>query len=472
MAVYSPIQVGDKQPNPFLGLDRYAPVVGDIGGIPSDWSFGNSSNYVSPFTSWSQQIVNANNYLGPYARRVSDGKSGRIIVSTISPSLGEIGFVEQCWYGFDDTPYNTVDGTANGIRYQSKTDWWKSTTKTIVCLKDLMVEGHPSVAIEVAISSNNIGWISGGNAKSAVDRLSSGSNYGSCGTNEITGLPEGIFGDDAGVADDGVPSGADGLGDGPLGDITDALENMWNNVSNASGAGIVADAFQNAVTLYLTAFYYPHYKIGYGNSSFETGKGFGNNSPIIWRPSEMSQKRWLKNLSFNANNCDLNLPSSTPFMSNGYIDPSWFLTIYNRAFPDLKLSIVGDEISMKESYGFTPSPNTQPLGDVLEYLIGKSASDSIRVFLDFSPLNLLMGSNLPFINSIDLNNLGAAIKVKQGLVPNTLVGGNLDAFKPTTLDIRFSLKNIPQEECANYLQLCNIDLCNLGPQDTKISICG
>jgi hypothetical protein len=151
MAVYSTIQVGDKQPNPFLGFDFYAPTNGNIGANPNSWSFGDSSNYVSPFVSWSQQIVNATNDLGPYARK-QNGISGRLIISTMSPTLGELGFVQQCWYGFDDTPYNTDNGTATGNRFSSKAEWWdKEVIKTKVCVNDLMTEGHPSILVDVAV---------------------------------------------------------------------------------------------------------------------------------------------------------------------------------------------------------------------------------------------------------------------------------------------------------------------------------
>lgn len=151
MAVYSTIQVGDKQPGPFLGLNFYPPTNGNIGVDPNGWNYGDSSNYVSPFTSFSQDQVNKTNKLGPYARK-QNGVSGRIIISTKPPTAAEIGFVQQCWYGFDDTPYNTDNGTATGNRFSSKAEWWdKEVIKTQVCVNDLMTEGHPPILVDVAI---------------------------------------------------------------------------------------------------------------------------------------------------------------------------------------------------------------------------------------------------------------------------------------------------------------------------------
>jgi hypothetical protein len=479
MAVYTPIEVGDKQPNQWLLFDRYAPVGGEIGAIPNNWSFGSSSNYVAPFTSWSQQIVNATYDLGPYARRVSDGASGRIIISTKSPSLGEIGFVQQCWYGFDDTPYNTDDGSATGNRYLSKTEWWEACVKTTVCLKDLTIEGHPSTAIEVAIKAPEIEfqsgttppsylWSGSSATQSAIQQFASPVNYGSCGVGALDGLPEGIFGDDAGVADDGNPSGAE---DGPFAPFTNAFNDMLNAATgNMGGLGIAVDAIQNAVNLYTKAFYLPHKGVSLGVVDYNTGAGFDPDNPIIWRPSEMSQKRWLRYLDFDSENCNPNLPSGNQTMPDGNVDPSWFLTIFNRAYPNQRLTRIGDEFSMKETYGFTPSPGTDPIETILKPLIGESASNSIRTFLDFSPLNVLFPLNIPLLNAGELETIAAQSKIRLG-IPLNLIGGNFDIFKPTTLDIRFSLKNISPDICSQYATLCGEDICNLGPDDDKIVIC-
>jgi hypothetical protein len=485
MSVYTPIEVGAKQPNNWLLFDRYAPVGGEIGAIPGNWSFGNSSNYVSPFTSWSQQIVNATYDLGPYARRVSDGASGRIIISTKSPSLGEIGFVQQCWYGFDDTPYNTDDGSATGNRYLSKTEWWEACVKTTVCLKDLTIEGHPSTSIEVAIKAPEIEfqsgttppsylWSAGSNIDSTISQFASPVNYGSCGVGAIEGLPEGIFGDDAGIADDGTPSGSDGSDDGPFEDFNNAVKNIFNNVSNLAGLSTLNDALQNASSLYRKAFWDPHYRISQGKSTFETEPGFKENTEIIWRPTNKTQKRWLQQLQFETeNDCGkFTLPTGNHNMVGTSIpDPSWFLTVFNRSNPDQYITRVGDELVFTETYGFTPSPNTQGIGDILSSLgVSQSASDSIRTWLDFSPFNVL-GVLMPnIVNPGVVQSMAAAIKNRSGIPLNT-VGGDYDVLRPATLSIRLSLKNIPPNTCDQYKVLCGEDICNLGSDDDKIIIC-
>jgi len=63
MAVLGPLEMG-LGPNPFLS-PNYAPVAGRAG--PSDWSYGGGGNYIRPFTSFSQRLVEASNALGPFA---------------------------------------------------------------------------------------------------------------------------------------------------------------------------------------------------------------------------------------------------------------------------------------------------------------------------------------------------------------------------------------------------------------------
>jgi hypothetical protein len=474
MAVYSTIQVGDKQPSPFLGFNFYAPTNGNIGANPNSWSFGDSSNYVSPFTSWSQQIVNATYDLGPYARRVGDGKSGRIIISTISPKLGEIGFVEQCWYGFDDTPYNTIDGTAGGVRYQSKTDWWNSSVKITVCLPDLMLEGHPNTAVEVAVSSNSSGgWNPSTEFTNYVSSNSSLVSYGICGVGAVSGIGTTSLIEDAGIIDGGSgnPSGGDGLPGGTGGPSDRMQQGMSGFWSQATGPVVkIADAVQNAASLYMRAFYFPHLDVASGISNFENRQGFSTSNPIIWRPSNSAQKRWLSQLDpFVQGSCNAPFLPDWNDGTSYNNDPAWFLTIYNRAYPDLKLTRIGNEFSMRERYGFTPSPNTDALGDILTPIIGKNASDSIRTFLDFSPLNIAMGVIPRFLNAQELDIIGRLIKNRYG-EPENPIGGNFDVFRPTELDIRFSIDNLPDNICELYKLRCGEDICNKGNDET-ISIC-
>ena len=54
---------------------------------------------------------------------------GRIVVIP-SGEGGATWFFLQDWYNFDDSPYNTDDGTAGGVPFQSKAEWWESTIKS------------------------------------------------------------------------------------------------------------------------------------------------------------------------------------------------------------------------------------------------------------------------------------------------------------------------------------------------------
>lgn len=192
MAVYSEIEVGLKHPFDFLGIfQKYPPVYNDAGLNTGSWSFGASGNYPRPFTSYHQNLVNATYTLGPYCRQLG-GVAGRLVVSTQSPSIGQLGFVRQCWYGFEDGPYNT-DSENN--QYLSKAEWWNSETKKYVFpVRDLMTEGHPQINVEVAYaaiaadSDNN--WQLSEKAGLLLNQILgvfSPPNYGSCGDGSTSG---------------------------------------------------------------------------------------------------------------------------------------------------------------------------------------------------------------------------------------------------------------------------------------------
>ena len=111
-AITTPYNVGSG-PMMFLSPD-YLPVLGSCGRNPSGWTYGGGGNYPKPFTSYSQRIVEASNSLGPFARRVGGGASGRVITSIYDPSIGQLAFREQPWYGFND----------GNTGYVSKAGWW------------------------------------------------------------------------------------------------------------------------------------------------------------------------------------------------------------------------------------------------------------------------------------------------------------------------------------------------------------
>ena len=140
-AITTPYNVGTG-PMMFLSPD-YLPVLGNCGRNPTAWSYGGGGNYPRPFTSYTQRIVEASNSLGPFARRVGGGASGRVILSIFDPSSGQLAFREQPWYGFND----------GNTGYVSKAEWWDKSIKVYVQLRDVHVEGHPWDVFEVAFNS-------------------------------------------------------------------------------------------------------------------------------------------------------------------------------------------------------------------------------------------------------------------------------------------------------------------------------
>ena len=136
MTVLNPIEVGTGY-QPFLG--HYAPVSGAA--YLTDWSFGGGGNYIRPWTSFSQRLVEATWSLGPFGMRLGGNISGRILISTEYPSLGELAYCDQPWYGFDDGPSG----------YPSKAEWFGTVVKTVIQARDLNTEGHPMIHVEVAV---------------------------------------------------------------------------------------------------------------------------------------------------------------------------------------------------------------------------------------------------------------------------------------------------------------------------------
>ena len=137
MAVLGPLQVGGA-PNPFF-VPNYSPVGGEAG--PADWTYGGGGNYIRPYTTYLQKIVEATNALGPFAMRLGGNITGRLLISTQSESLGQLGYCDQDWW-------NQNDGNTG---YLSKAEWWNTVVKTVVTARDLNTVGHPWIHVEVAI---------------------------------------------------------------------------------------------------------------------------------------------------------------------------------------------------------------------------------------------------------------------------------------------------------------------------------
>jgi hypothetical protein len=142
------VEVGQAQPSPILGFPSYAPVVMEISNNPGTWLFGGGGDYPSPFTSFSQQLVNANNFLGPYA--MFGGMPGRMIIIPRGVYAGELGFVCQNWYDFNDGIHAK---DADGNLYPSKGSWWETCLKSRISVRFLPLSSRPLVNVMVATKS-------------------------------------------------------------------------------------------------------------------------------------------------------------------------------------------------------------------------------------------------------------------------------------------------------------------------------
>ena len=137
MAVLGPLNVGGGPS--FILTPDHAPVAGRAG--PADWSFGGGGNYIRPFTSYSQRLVEATNSLGPFAMRLGGNITGRLRISTESESLGQLAYQDQDWWNQDD----------GNTGFESKAEWWNMVVKTVITARDMNSEGHPVIHVEVAI---------------------------------------------------------------------------------------------------------------------------------------------------------------------------------------------------------------------------------------------------------------------------------------------------------------------------------
>lgn len=247
MAVLGPLEMGIG-PNPFFGPD-YAPVAGRAG--PSDWTYGGGGNYIRPFTSFSQRLVEASNALGPFAMRLGGNITGRILISTQSESLGQLAYRDQPWW--------TQNDGATG--YPSKAEWWNSVVKTVIQVRDMNSVGHPLIHVEVAIFDPTdpaqrynppapwdhifslgsimfgavppvLGWIIG-----SLAPLPGQPGFGGGGPSGATPDPGG----GSPLPDDGWPGGDPD----PLGFLTAAATAMGNLIGNY--ADDLATAYQNTI---------------------------------------------------------------------------------------------------------------------------------------------------------------------------------------------------------------------------------
>ena len=132
----------------------WAPCNGDIGTTMGNWSYGGGCAYPAPYRSFQQNLINGNNYLGPYCRRL-DGVAGRLKMS-LQAAFGEIGFAQQCWY---DYPRGANDKVNNVLADTNKV-WWdtKVSRKYWVRVYNLNDDNAPLIWVQVAISAGTTAY--------------------------------------------------------------------------------------------------------------------------------------------------------------------------------------------------------------------------------------------------------------------------------------------------------------------------
>ena len=132
----------------------WAPCNGDIGTVTSNWLYGGGCAYPAPYRSFQQNLINGNNYLGPYCRRL-DGVAGRLKIS-LSAQIGEVGFVQQCWYDYPRGANDKVDG----VLADTNKVWWdtKVSRKYWVQVYNLNDDNAPLIWVQVAISAGTTAY--------------------------------------------------------------------------------------------------------------------------------------------------------------------------------------------------------------------------------------------------------------------------------------------------------------------------
>ena len=132
----------------------WAPCNGDIGTVSSNWLYGGGCAYPAPYRSFQQNLINGNNYLGPYCRRL-DGVAGRLKIS-LSAQIGEVGFVQQCWYDYPRGVNDKVDG----VLADTNQVWWdtKVSRKYWVQVYNLNDDNAPLIWVQVAISAGTTSY--------------------------------------------------------------------------------------------------------------------------------------------------------------------------------------------------------------------------------------------------------------------------------------------------------------------------
>ena len=132
----------------------WAPCNGDIGTVSSNWLYGGGCAYPAPYRSFQQNLINGNNYLGPYCRRL-DGVAGRLKIS-LSAQIGEVGFVQQCWYDYPRGVNDKVDG----VLADTNQVWWdtKVSRKYWVQVYNLNDDNAPLIWVQVAISAGTTAY--------------------------------------------------------------------------------------------------------------------------------------------------------------------------------------------------------------------------------------------------------------------------------------------------------------------------
>jgi hypothetical protein len=461
MAVLGPLEVGSGLLN-FLS-PNYTPVAGRAG--LNDWTYGGGGNYIRPWTSFSQRIVEASNSLGPFAMRLGGNITGRIVISTQGESLGDLAYRDQDWW-------NVNDGNTG---YPSKAQWWNSVVKTVVLVRDLNTVGHPYIHVEVAyfdpidpaerynpknpledlldgIFPPDLGWLGGSptdqppsddpNTPDIGDLFSAAINWGKNLAENFGNTLAGAYLTEVGEAISSVPEFVSNV----LSGIQAGQEGVNNHIahnrtapdSNGSFDAVPGENANNPKDLLLNDRLQQGYAVNFGSAVLIFGNNATGNSVA---DSANLHNALISNLNLASANLGIsnNGKGTIPFYIHGR-------TIYNvgngGTAPNPTIDSNGN-LRIYDTYEFQDS-NFNVIGNWVSNNINPELGQQLNAFFDTSP---------GFHTVPSLNSAGAARVINSGGTPSSSPIGNLPSLQNTYTAVVITPSNLKAGNPEAYQNL-------------------
>jgi hypothetical protein len=460
MAVLGPLEVGSGLLN-FLS-PNYTPVAGRSG--RNDWSYGGGGNYIRPWTSFSQRIVEASNSLGPFAMRLGGNITGRILISTQSESLGELAYRDQDWW-------NANDGNTG---YPSKAEWWNNTVKTVVLVRDLNTPGHPYIHVEVAyfdpvdpeerynpknplkdlldgILPPDLGWLTGSptdqppsddpNTPPIEDLFSAAINWGKDLAENFGDTLAGAYLNEIGEAIGGVTDFVSNV----LSGIQAGQEGVNNHIDhnrtppvNGSFDGIPGETAANPRDLILNDRLQQGYAVNFGSGVLIFGNPATGNATT---DGQNLHSALVSNLNISSGNLGIanNGKGTIPFYIHGR-------TIYNvgngGTAPNPTIDSNGN-LRIYDTYEFQNS-NYDVIGNWVSANINQKLGQDLNAFFDTAP---------GFHTSPSLNSAGAVRITNSGGTPSSSPIGNITGLQNTYTAVVITPSNLKTGNPEAYQNL-------------------